>query len=385
MDRTTRYQAAILRNDHILLIKHQFTRDYAAWEIPGGGREEGESAAECITREVREEAGLDIEVIRLLMDRPGHPHTFYQRFVIYHCAPINEPHLEFISDREKIVDARWFDLRDDSQFDPAVIQSAITGSVIGNIRQVLGYTKDPGMPGGSMLIPFDLTCENEVNPINLDTPFPRFSWSLQADSRGQKQSAYQIQVIDGKITLWDSGRVSSTQQTVAYAGAPLTSRQSAMWQVRVWDRLDQPSPYSQASSFRLGLLHPSDWQAEWIGYPADWNGQALYFRRAFRLEKPIRSAWVSIAGLGCYELRLNGGKVGDHVLDPGFTDYGKRVLYATYNLRPFLESGANVFGVILGNGWYGAPKLLLQAEFEYEDGTRFHGRRLVGRHRADPG
>jgi alpha-L-rhamnosidase len=369
MDRTTRYIAAILRDDHILLVKHQFSQEYACWEIPGGGRLEGENESACIAREVREEAGLDVDVVGLLYDGPSHIHTFYQRFIVYRCAPRGESCLGPTAAQENILEARWFDLRDDSQLSNDVINSAITFSVIDRIRQALGYTYKTHPSGENMLIPTDLRCEYEYNPIALDTPLPRFSWVLGSTERGQVQTAYQILVAADEITLWDSGKVASAEQAAVYAGHPFASRQGASWQVRVWDAGGLPGSFSESCWFRLGLLQPVDWQAEWIGYPADWNGQALYFRREFSLDKPLRSAWVYVAGLGYYELHLNGEKVGDHVLDPGNTDYGKRVLYTTYNLRPFLRTGANVFGVILGNGWYGIPKLLLQAEFEYEDGT----------------
>ena len=369
MDRTTRYQAAILRDDHILLLKHQFTDTYACWEIPGGGRVEGEGEAECISREVREEAGLVVNVEGLLVDGPSHPHTFYQRFRVYRCTPLGEPCLGVTAAQENILEARWFDLRDDSQLSSDIINSAITCTVLDRIRQALGYTKPTHPGGGTMLAPTDLRCEYEFNPISLDTPFPRFSWALQSSERGQVQTAYQVVVTDGKVTLWDSAKVASSRQVAEYGGPALASRQSASWQVRVWDASGLPTQFSEICWFRLGLLLPTDWRAEWIGYPADWNGRVLYFRRAFMLDKPVHSAWAYVAGLGCYELHLNGEKVGDHVLDPGFTDYGKRVLYATYNLRPFMRTGANVLGIILGNGWHGAPKLLLQAEFEYEDGT----------------
>jgi alpha-L-rhamnosidase len=369
MDRTTRYIAAILQDDHILLLKYQFSQEYVCWVIPGGGRLEGENETACIAREVREEAGLDVGVDGLLYEGPSHIHTFYQRFKVYRCTPQGEPCTGLIAAQENILETRWFDLRDDSQLRDDVINSAITCSVIARIRQVLGYKYMAHLDGEKMLVAADLRCENEFNPIALGTPLPRFSWVLQSTERGQVQTAYQVLVTAGETTLWDSGKVASSEQAVVYAGAPFASRQGASWQVRVWDARGLPGPFSESCWFHLGLLQPADWQAEWIGYPADWNGKALYFHRDFTLDKPIRSAWVYVAGLGYYELHLNGEKVGDHVLDPGYTDYGKRVLYTTYNLLPFLRTGVNVFGVILGNGWYGTPKLLLQAEFEYEDGS----------------
>ncbi len=109
------------------------------------------------------------------------------------------------------------------------------------------------------------------------------------------------------------------------------------------------------------------------------------FRKTFEVAKPLARATASICGLGYYELRLNGGKVGDRVLDPVFTRYDKRVLYATYDVTRQLVQGKNAVGVMLGNGfynpfardawyfekapWRGDPVLLFQLRLEYADGT----------------
>ncbi len=106
-------------------------------------------------------------------------------------------------------------------------------------------------------------------------------------------------------------------------------------------------------------------------------------RRGFDVSKPVRRAVVSVCGLGQYELRLNGGKVGDHVLDPGWTNYRKTCLYATYDVTEQIRQGENCLGVMLGNGMYrvgggryvkftgsfGAPKLALRLRLEYADGS----------------
>jgi alpha-L-rhamnosidase len=107
-------------------------------------------------------------------------------------------------------------------------------------------------------------------------------------------------------------------------------------------------------------------------------------RREFSAGGSIKSAVVSVCGLGFYELRLNGARVGDRVMDPAFTHYGKRALYATHDVTALLREGANALGLILGNGWYsppnydwfdfdiapwrGPPKARLQLRIEYADG-----------------
>lgn len=223
----------------------------------------------------------------------------------------------------------------------------------------------------------DLRCEHAVDPIGVDAAPPRLSWRLVSERRGERQTAYQIQAAtsaaaldSNRPDLWDTGRVASNRSVlVAYGGKPLGSRQEVYWRVRVWDRDGKPAPYSSTAHWEMGLLKPEDWKAEWIGYPEGWAGRPLYFRRELRITKEIREARAYVAGLGHYELRINGRRVGDHVLDPGWTDYSKRVLYATYDVGSLLRKGNNAVAAITGQGHYGMPKLLLQLEVQYGDGT----------------
>lgn len=106
-------------------------------------------------------------------------------------------------------------------------------------------------------------------------------------------------------------------------------------------------------------------------------------RREFTADQPIESARVYVSGLGYYKLFVNGGRIGDHELDPGFTVYDKTVLYATYDVTDALRAGDNAIGVSLGRGyyamtrpdewmtspWHGEPKLKLQLDITYTDGT----------------
>ncbi|RSM46960.1 hydrolase [Amycolatopsis balhimycina DSM 5908] len=106
-------------------------------------------------------------------------------------------------------------------------------------------------------------------------------------------------------------------------------------------------------------------------------------RKEFTAEKPIRSARAYIAGLGYYQLYLNGGRIGDHELDPAFTVYDKTALYATYDVTDALRAGRNAVGVSLGRGyyamtnpdewvaspWHSEPKLKLELDITYQDGS----------------
>ncbi|MGH9402270.1 MAG: family 78 glycoside hydrolase catalytic domain [Terriglobia bacterium] len=232
--------------------------------------------------------------------------------------------------------------------------------------------------------PFGLRTEYLKNPLGIDVLQPRFSWVLSASSRGEMQSAYQVLVAKSpdelahqKGSAWDSGKVASDDSIqVAYAGKSLESGRTYYWAVRVWDSQGGVSDYSQPARFEMGLLSRDDWKGQWIG-----GGGEL--RKEFRLPGEVRRARVYVTALGYYELHLNGRKVGHRVLDPAFTTYPKRVLYATYDVTQDLHQGANAVGAMLGGGWatlspphsfkgyYTEPALLLQMNVELTNGKDF--------------
>ncbi|HEX8523854.1 MAG TPA: family 78 glycoside hydrolase catalytic domain [Tepidisphaeraceae bacterium] len=250
----------------------------------------------------------------------------------------------------------------------------------------------------------DLRCEGRVEPLGIDVPMPVLSWALESDRRGDDQSAYQILVASSpeplsqnRGDLWDSGKIASSESIgVEYRGKPLRAGQRAYWRVRVWDREGKESSDSAATWWELGL--PADqWRATWIARPrAKPLNEAEMFnddpnpllRKSFSLEKEVRRARVYVSGLGYYELRINGQRVGDRVLDPGWTNYGQRVLYSTYDVTKQLQRGDNAIGIMLGNGWYnplplrlwghlnlrehlvvGEPRAIVQLHVEFSDGT----------------
>ena len=111
---------------------------------------------------------------------------------------------------------------------------------------------------------------------------------------------------------------------------------------------------------------------------------APYLRRNFEIGGGVKRATAYICGLGYYEMSLNGRKVGDHVLDPGWTRYDRRSLYVAHDVTDYLKIGANALGVVLGTGhfddhvlavwdfdtasWRARPKMKLEMRVEYEDG-----------------
>lgn len=137
----------------------------------------------------------------------------------------------------------------------------------------------------------------------------------------------------------------------------------------------------------LGTVGCGPWGEVDVPEMGDWihNLPAPQFRKCFDVKKPIRRATVYVTGLGYYELQLNGAKVGDRLLDPAFTPYNRRVLYATYDVTEKVQQGENGLGITLGNGWYNMhtravwdfdrapwrdwPVAKLNLRLEYADGS----------------
>ncbi len=406
-----------------------------------------------------------------------------------------------------------------------------------------------------------LRCEYLENPVGIDVLAPRLSWVLRSEGRGQRQTAYRVvaassaaKLAVGEADLWDSGKVAGDQTIhVVYQGRPLESRMECFWKVQVWDKDGNISESSEPAFWSMGLLKPTDWQAEWIAAPAEapltphngyhselatsadavkWvavdlgaerriDGVGLYparpydyapdtpgflfpvrykieagqkadfsdaktvvdqtnadvpnpglsapvyrfeamearyvrlsvnrlghrdgenygfalaemqvlageenvtkgavvtaldaiesggwakgklvddrvlaegggaddgsqrpatmLRKEFDAAQPIQRAVVSVTGLGLYELRINGQKVGDRILAPEWTRYSRRIQYQSYDVTDLLGSGKNAVGAQLGGGWWTGPLmakpamkdprfcLLMRLDIELADGSK---------------
>src|SRR5918994_3868156 len=264
----------------------------------------------------------------------------------------------------------------------------------------------------SELRPVGLRCEYRVDPLGIDDRAPRLSWALESEGRGQVQSAYRILVArsEGDLEseenlLWDSGREESNRSVgIEYEGEALRSGSRCVWKVGVWDGDGVPSSYGGPAVFEMGLLEKSEWKGAWISLGknpdedfepptgdeyddlADGLAPSPYLRKEFPLDRPIRRSRLYATARGVYELFVNGKKVGEDVLSPGWTGYDRRVQYQVYDVTPLLaEDGLNILGAVLGDGWYSGffgfdpkqrgahyginPQLLAQLHVEYEDGT----------------
>ncbi|MFJ9246629.1 family 78 glycoside hydrolase catalytic domain [Streptomyces sp. NPDC101776] len=235
------------------------------------------------------------------------------------------------------------------------------------------------------------TFEHHREPLGIGESAPRLSWRTVADAGGWRQTAHQLEITaaDGTV-LTDTGRVESAESVlVPWPGPHLGSRERVGVRVRVWgDTEDDPSPWSERTYAETGLLEPADWTAHPVTPDRDApTGEpipAALLRRDFILAGRAVSARLYITAYGVYEAEINGERVGDHVMAPGWTSYQHRLRYQTFDVTPLLRTGENTIGALLGEGWYtgrlgfhGGRRaiygehraLLAQLEIAYADGT----------------
>nr|WP_262918309.1 glycoside hydrolase family 78 protein [Mucilaginibacter straminoryzae] len=258
----------------------------------------------------------------------------------------------------------------------------------------------------------NLRCDYRTNPLGIESAAPKLSWELQSNQNNTVQTAYQIQVADDSVAFlqqnhlaWDSKKVnSSASVSVKYAGAKLQPAHTYYWRVIVWDN-HQYQTTSEIAKWQMGLPSKTDWKgAKWIAYEELPDSERIVpaihgkgpkklgaandvlplIRKNISIQKPVKRATMFICGLGHFELSINGKKLGDHFLDPGWTKYDQQALYVPFDVTANLKQGNNALGIMLGNGFYyiprdkryrkltgayGYPKMICRLAIEYQDGT----------------
>jgi len=270
-----------------------------------------------------------------------------------------------------------------------------------------------------------LTCEFQENPLAVNTLQPRFGWQLKSAGNGTMQSAYEIElrILNSPTQdyIWETEVVLSSQsQGIKYSGSPdygnsphLKWGEKYTWRVRVSDENGSFTKWSDWATFRTAPKSPLGDLGVWIGairadsaripagkrflswemgtpeYKAVWKNidtisrKSIVLRKSFSAHKEIEEAITYICGLGHYEFSINGKKVGDGEFAPFWSDYDKTVYYNTFDITSYLKKGENVFGVLLGNGFFntqggrysklkvsfGAPTLFFKTIIHYADNT----------------
>lgn len=285
--------------------------------------------------------------------------------------------------------------------------------VLNRMISILSLVTLVSCTSGSILSVDNLQCEQIDNPLGIDVLNPSLSWKVYSDDTDVTQVAYRVLVSESmevlkndKGSCWDSGKVASSNSIqVSYAGVPLQASKTYYWKIKIWDNKGRESEWSDIAYWKMGLLSSVDWgNAKWIAFEDEQKEKRVvpgihfggpdelgnmknvlpYFRKEFKVKKGLKSATAYVSGLGHFEMSLNGRKVGNHFLDPGWTNYDKYALYLTFDLLPYLVKGDNACGITLGNGFYhtpreryrkctvsyGMPKTICKILLEYKDGIK---------------
>ncbi len=200
----------------------------------------------------------------------------------------------------------------------------------------------------------NLKCEYNEKPMGIDVSHPRLSWEIAAEGSNIMQTAYRVQVSlnenDFSCPLWDSGEVKSDRSVhVKYEGPNLKSDTFYYWRVKIVTNAGE-SGWSETASWHMGLLSKNDWFAKWIEPKTSTDGCPM-LRKTFKISGAVESASVFVSGVGLYELRLNGEKVGQDYLTPGWTSYHKRTQYQIYDITDMVAEN-NAVGITLADGWF---------------------------------
>ncbi|KJQ53428.1 glycoside hydrolase family 78 protein [Microbacterium sp. SA39] len=231
------------------------------------------------------------------------------------------------------------------------------------------------------------TFEHHRHALGIGVPAPRISWKTRAPA-GWTQIAYELEVTrSGDVTTVSVEDSDSVLRD--WPSAPLASRERAVVRVRVTGDDGSVSGWSEPAAVETGLLAPDDWSAMAVG--ANWNENPLsderrpsVLRRDFSARGGLASARLYVTAHGVYEVEINGRRIGDDAMSPGWTPYRQKLRYYTYDVTDEISPGANAIGAWLGDGWYRGRmgwrggfrnifgtdlSLLAQLELRYADGT----------------
>ena len=192
----------------------------------------------------------------------------------------------------------------------------------------------------------------EAGPVlGIGTATPRLSWQVPTAAAGYQQTEYELEITTGEAQVY---KVESPDQVlVPWPGAPLASRESAQVRVRVRGDGDW-SEWSEPATVEAGLLTADDWTAQFVS-PREIGAigsPAPVLKGVLQLPEGVTRARLYSTAHGIYLPELNGARVGDDELAPGWTAYQQRLRYQTYDVTDLVRSGENKLEFLIGNGWY---------------------------------
>lgn len=202
------------------------------------------------------------------------------------------------------------------------------------------------------------------NNIGVQETTPRISWKIQDAASEFTQRSYEIELSEHVATI-QTPRVATVKIVSAQRflvpwpfSKPLQSRQKVSVRVRIWDQEGNCTDWSEACHLEVGLLDRADWHCERIAAPWGPGTSApdpeQVFRKEFGIEGRVAQARLYITAQGVYEAEINGRRVGDYFLAPGWTSYDGRLQYQTYDVTILLNvsSSEKCMGVRVAEGWF---------------------------------
>ena len=201
---------------------------------------------------------------------------------------------------------------------------------------------------------YDFRIEYREQPKGLAVKIPRFSWKIASGDNNVVQTAWHLIVSSAEKCFWDSGKIESDQSVlVPYAGQALTREQEYQVSLEIWDNYGNRAKAETA--FTTGIFDTGDFQAKMIthDFPPEEMACPVFFRK-FSPDKEVSSACLYATALGVYEITLNGKRVEDYYMAPGWTNYHKILQYQYYDVTDRLQGTGqeNVLELTVGNGWY---------------------------------
>ena len=235
---------------------------------------------------------------------------------------------------------------------------------------------------------YDLMTDNRRENILVGSKKPVFSWRVETEKRNVHQESYRVQVWDEQgNSVWDSGTVEASRMAgIQYEGKELQSGKRMTWHVScIFSSDEGVITAEEESSFETAYHNREDWKGKFIGETKD-HEYHLY-RKKFGCKKAVKLAKLYVCGMGAFECWINGERVSDHVMEPGWTDFRRTCFYTAYDVSEYFAEGENTENIILvklgdcmfnvpGGRYvyfqrsYGKAKLLCQLELVYEDGSR---------------
>jgi alpha-L-rhamnosidase len=210
------------------------------------------------------------------------------------------------------------------------------------------------MPSSAAPTPVRFEHRTGEDPVlGVGTTTPRLSWRIPRADADFEQAAYDVEVLRDDAAAETFTVESAEQILVPWPAAPLRSRERARVRVRVrgagtW------SDWSAYAGVEAGLLEAENWTARLVGPPlADGDEQsAPVLSGTIAVPVDVVRARLYATAHGLYTAELNGHRVGDQELAPGWTSYQHRLRYQTYDVTDLVVPGENRLDVLLGNGWF---------------------------------